>query len=146
MFLTSDCVWFPPEMPQRFLDAAWRLICALIPPFQSHSLWAVLGNTFSPFWCSSWISGTGFLRYVVAMINSSYKIAGVLGFSLWVWPVSRSGMGTENGFDPPSSCIVGHNSGSILQIWVKRAKGKGFSCVHLYQYWSTCSCFPIKAC
>lgn len=36
----------------------------------------------------------------MAKINISSKIAGVLGFSLLVWPFSRFGMGTENGFDP----------------------------------------------
>lgn len=95
------------EIPQRFFNAAWRLISALIPLFQSHSQWAVLGTTYSPFWCSNWITGAKFLMYVMAMINSSYKIAGMLGFTLLLWPFCRSGMRTGNGFDPFRVCPAG---------------------------------------
>lgn len=114
------------EIPQRLFNAVWRLISVLIPLFQSHSQWAVLGTTYSPFWCSNWITGAKFLRYGMAMIN---KIAGVLGFSFLVWPFSRSEMGTENGFDPFRVCPAG--TSISFKEWVKRVKEKGVLCVQL---------------
>lgn len=87
-------------IPQRLLNAAWRLIPALISPFQSPKAVGSAGDNLLSFLALQLDHWHQVLKVCMAKINISSKIAGVLGFSLLVRPFSRFGMGTENGFDP----------------------------------------------